>query len=232
MRKEDFKEIAASYGVNLSEEQLTKFSLYCALLQEWNEKMNLTAITEENEVYEKHFLDCLLPAKKFDFSNKTLIDLGSGAGFPGLVIALAFPTCKVSVLVATEKKFAFLKEAKEKMGLKNVEFCLGRAEEFRKGREKYDIVTSRGFAALRVFLEVAAPLCKVGGTIVALKGAKADEEMAEAKGIIARTNLTLSDHLSDELPSGEKREILYFKKKTKTAGRFPRSWGDIKNHPI
>ena len=232
MTEAEFKEQARLCGIELSDEQLASFSVYASLLGEWNEKMNLTAITEAPEVYEKHFLDCLVPAKKFSFEGKSLLDLGSGAGFPGMAIAIAFPNCKVSLLDSTEKKFSFLKEVKEKLGLENASFCLGRAEEFRQGRGKYDVVTARGFAALRVFVEVGAPLAKVGGTLIALKGGKADEELAEAKGIISKTSLTLSDRLSLTLPCGEKREVLYFKKKEKTPGRFPRSWGEIKNHKI
>ncbi len=232
MTQEEFAKAASEIGIDLSDDQLAKFSLYQKLLAEWNEKMNLTAITEEGQVYEKHFLDCLLAAKKFDFSNKEIIDLGSGAGFPGFVLALAFPLAKVSLLDSTEKKFTFLKEVKEALQLTNIQFCLGRAEEFSKGRSRYDVVTARGFAALRVLIEVGAPLAKVGGTIVALKGSKADEELLEAKGIIAKTELTLSDRLSTTLPCGEEREILYFKKKAKTPSRFPRTWGEIKNHKI
>ena len=232
MTEAEFIKEAKLYGVELNQKQLDAFAVYASLLAEWNEKMNLTAITEVGEVYEKHFLDCLIPAKKFSFEGKSLLDLGSGAGFPGMAIAIAFPSCHVSLLDATEKKFSFLKEVKEKLGLDNVTFCLSRAEEFSKGRGKYDVVTSRGFAALRVFVEVAAPLAKVGGTILALKGARADEELVEAKGIISKTSLTLSDRLSAVLPCGEKREILYFKKKEKTPSRFPRSWGEIKNRKI
>ena len=161
MTYEELQNACASFGLKLDGRVLDGLRRYCALLQEWNEKMNLTSITEEHEVIEKHFYDSLLVAKTLSFDGRKVADVGSGAGFPGAVIALAFPKAKVTLIDATRKKFAFLQAVKDELHLDNLEFLVGRVEDLKDHRESFDVVISRGFAALRVFAEVGTPLLYV-----------------------------------------------------------------------
>lgn len=232
MTYEELQKECASFGLRLDEEALGKLRRYCALLQEWNEKMNLTSITEESAVVEKHFYDCLLTAKTFDYSGRKLVDVGSGAGFPGAVIALAFPKCKVTLVDATQKKFAFLSKVKEELKLDNLEFLIGRVEELSAYRESFDAVISRGFAALRIFAEVGAPLIYVTGTLIAMKGSSAPQELEEAGNILAKLHLRLRSTQEDTLPCGDKRITYFFGKDQRTSNRFPRRWDEIKRVKI
>lgn len=227
MKIEEFVSACHGRGIDLSSSQIDALNVYAKQLKQWNEKMNLTAIVEEEEVYEKHFFDCILPAKWLSFDKKTVVDIGSGAGFPGLVLAIIFPSCHITLVDATKKKFLFLEAMKEELHLQNVHFHVGRVEEMKTMREHFDIVTSRGFAALKVFLEVAAPLCKIGGTVLAMKGSKADEELKEAGKIAAAVGLNLYDKKAESLPSGDIRVNLLFKKNKQTPSRFPRKWAEI-----
>lgn len=222
----------ATFGLQLSEEQLDAFRRYAALLKEWNEKMNLTSIVEEEAVIEKHFYDSLLAGKSLSLSNRKIADVGSGAGFPGLALAIAYPSSTVTLIDATKKKFAFLEEVKNALGLNNVRFLAGRVEELRDYRESFDVVISRGFAALRVFAEVGTPLLYVTGTLIAMKGPNVDEEILEAKNILSKLSLRLKTRQEDTLPCGDKRITLYYAKDAVTPKRFPRRWDEIQRVKI
>lgn len=227
MTLEELKNACHELGIELSEKQLAQFDRYADLLKEWNEKMNLTAIVEKEEVIEKHFYDCILPCKTISFSNKKILDIGSGAGFPGMVFAILYPESEVTLVDATRKKFLFLEEVMNQLGIENVVFHVGRVEEMRKQRESYDIVSSRGFAALRILLEVAAPLIKVGGTIIAMKSQRGEEELKEAYGTIVKLKLKEVNLQKATLPSGDVRLNYLFQKTEKTDGRYPRPWAVI-----
>ncbi len=227
MTLEELKNACLELGIVLSQKQLDQFDLYADLLKEWNEKMNLTAITEKEEVIEKHFYDCILPSKTLSFSHKKILDIGSGAGFPGMVFAILFPESEITLVDATRKKFLFLEEVKTRLGIENVIFHVGRVEEMRKQRESYDIVSSRGFAALRILLEVAAPLIKVGGTIIAMKSQRGEEELKEAYGTIVKLKLKEVNLQKATLPNGDVRLNYLFQKTEKTDGRYPRPWAVI-----
>lgn len=227
MTLEELKNACHELGIELSEKQLAQFDRYADLLKEWNEKMNLTAIVEKEEVIEKHFYDCILPCKTISFSNKKILDIGSGAGFPGMVFAILYPESEVTLVDATRKKFLFLEEVRNQLGIENVVFHVGRVEEMRKQRESYDIVSSRGFAALRILLEVAAPLIKVGGTIIAMKSQRGEEELKEAYGTIVKLKLKEVNLQKATLPSGDVRLNYLFQKTEKTDGRYPRPWAVI-----
>ncbi len=227
MTLEEFQTAVSKIGILLDEAALSRFSTYAKLLKEWNEKMNLTAITEEEEVIEKHFFDCVLPAKGVSFDKKTVVDIGSGAGFPGIVFALLFPSCHVTLVDATKKKFAFLEEVVKQLDLHNVHFHIGRVEEMKTQREHFDIATSRGFAAMPVFLEVAAPLTKIGGTVLAMKGSHGEEELKSSGRIAAAVGVSLYDVKKESLPNGDVRINYFFKKTKKTPSRFPRTWAEI-----
>lgn len=233
MDEANLKAVLQSEGIDLPESFFLKLPTYARLLAEWNEKMNLTAITESGAVYEKHFLDCLLLLKNRDLNNKAIGDLGSGAGFPGMLLALAVPSAKVTLVDATKKKFLFLEEVKKTLQIPNVEFHIGRAEDMKEFREYFDILTCRGFAALNIFLEVAAPLTKRGGTILAMKGAKAEEELDQAQKAIRKLNLKFIGADRFILPECQETRIeLSFKKTGPTDKKYPRPWKDILERPL
>jgi len=219
-------------GIELTEAQLKQFDLYADLLKEWNEKMNLTSITEKEEAIEKHFYDCIIPTKTMSFHGKKLLDIGSGAGFPGMVFAILYPDMQVVLADATQKKFKFLEEVRSRLGLQNVTFHVGRVEEMRKQRESFDIVTSRGFASLRILLEVAAPLIKVSGTIIAMKSQRGEEELKEAYGTIVKLKLKEVNLQRATLPNGDIRLNYLFQKLEKTDTRYPRPWAVIIKKPL
>ncbi len=219
-------------GVAVSEDQCARLSRYAALLKEWNQKMNLTSIVEEPEVIEKHFLDSSLCAVDYSFEGRKVIDIGSGAGFPGAVIALLFPTSSVTLLDATKKKFIFLQTVKDELKLDNLHFLEGRVEDLKKERETFDVAISRGFASMRVFAEVGAPLIYVTGTLIAMKGPSGDTELEEAKNILRRLSLRLKKKSEFTLPCGDKRIIYYFAKDAATPKRFPRRWDEIQRNKI
>ena len=227
MTYEELQTRCAEFGLQLSDRVIEGLKVYCRLLQEWNEKMNLTSITEEGAVIEKHFLDSLLVAKTYSFSNRKVADVGSGAGFPGAVIALAFPDAKVTLIDATKKKFLFLEEVKKQLNLTNLEFLCGRVEDLRAYHEKFDAVISRGFASLRVFAEVGAPLLYVTGTLIAMKGPNAEEELLDAKNALSKLHLRLRDTQQDQLPESGARITYFFAKDDHTSKRFPRRWDEI-----
>lgn len=227
MTYSELQSACAAFGLTLDETMIDGLKRYCALLQEWNEKINLTSIVDEEKVIEKHFYDSLLVARTFRLENRKIADIGSGAGFPGMVLALAFPNAKVTLIDATKKKFAFLQAVKEELGLANVEFLCGRAEDLKAQRESFDVVISRGFAALRVFLEVGAPLCYVSGTLIAMKGPNAAEELQDASSAVSKLHLRLRNTQEDALPCGDKRITYFFAKDDHTSKRYPRRWDEI-----
>lgn len=232
MTYEELKKAFEGTQVVIGDELISSLRTYAALLAEWNEKMNLTAITEEPIVIEKHFMDSLLIAKDFVFAGKKIADIGSGAGFPGVVLALAFPSCHVTLIDATKKKFLFLQELKEKLGISNIAFHVGRVEDMKAERDTFDIVAARGFAAMNIFLEVAAPLAKKGGTLIAMKSLRGEEELVKSKFAIHRLGLSLSSTKKDVLPDGEIRLNYYFEKKQPTPPSYPRPWAEILKKPL
>lgn len=216
----------------LTSAQIDQFRNYCHLLQAWNEKMNLTAISEESKVIEKHFYDCLIPAKSPYFKGNTLLDIGSGAGFPGLVFAIAFPNKKVVLVDATAKKCSFLNEVSKELGLRNVMVINKRAEEL-NDRDHFDLVTARAVAPLPVLLEITAPFAKVHGIVLAMKGDKGEEELMKSHRAISLLDLHLLEKNADELPDGQgKRVNIFFEKGAKTPKRFPRPWSEIHSKPL
>ena len=227
MTYEELKSRCAEFGLKLTDEMISSLRKYCQLLQEWNQKMNLTSITEEGAVIEKHFLDSLLVAKTYSFSGRKVADVGSGGGLPGVVIAVAFPDAKVTLIDATKKKFQFLEEVKKELHLDNLNFICGRVEELHAYHESFDAVISRGFAALRVFAEVGTPLLYVTGTLIAMKGPNAEEELADAKNAISKLHLRLRSTQVDELPQSGARITYFFAKDDHTSKRYPRRWDEI-----
>lgn len=232
MTIEEFRLHLQAKGLSLTADKLAKLKEYARLLKEWNEKMNLTSIVEEEEVIEKHFLDSVLPFLGFDLKGKKILDIGSGAGFPGMVLALLFEEAEVHLLDATKKKFLFLEEVQKTLQIPNVHFEIGRVEEMKNLRDSFDFVTARGFALTRIFLEVAAPLAKRKGTLIAMKSRRGEEEYEEAKPAMKKLGLVLEDVKSYELPCGEVRNNYRFGKIRPTDPRYPRPWATILKKPL
>lgn len=215
------------YG--LTKEKVSKFETYFSMLVEWNQKFNLTAIVEQNEVYEKHFIDSLISEKYVDFAGKTLLDVGSGAGFPGIPLAINHPDLTVTLLESNGKKVIFLNEVVKVLDLKNVNIVQSRSEEF-KG--EFDFVTARAVKQLNILLEICSHLIKVNGYFLSYKG-NATNEIKEAKKAIDKLNLEMAGEYKYELPeSKDKRELIVLKKIAKTPNKYPRSYSEIVNKPL
>ena len=216
----------------LNNEQISKFQRYLELLLEWNEKFNLTAIIDKDEIEEKHFIDSIELVKFFDVKNKTLLDVGSGAGFPGIPLAIVEPTLHVTLLEANGKRISFLREVVKELGLNNVDIIQGRSEELGT-REKYDIVTARAVKELNVLLEIAFYLVKVGGYFIAYKSSGVDEEILNAKHAFKCLQIDEYKKFDYFLPkSKNSRVLLGILKKNKTQKKYPRRYGEITKQPL
>ena len=184
-----FKAKLLENNIILSDEQIESYKTYSKLLQEWNKVMDLTAIDEEAQIVEKHFYDSLISAKYFRYENQTLLDIGSGAGFPGLVLAIAFPNLKITLLEPTLKRCNFLNEVIKVLDLSNVKVVNDRAENYvKEKRESFDLVTSRAVSRLNMLLELSIPFLTIQGTMIALKGKNANLELKEAENALKILN--------------------------------------------
>ena len=239
---ENFKEILAkeaqNNGINLNENQLKKFEIYKNMLIEWNEKINLTAITDEYGIIMKHFIDSLEIVKYIN-ENESIIDIGTGAGFPGVVIALYFEgKVNITLVDALEKRVLFLRELTQKLELKNINIIHGRAEELglkEKYREKFDITTARAVASLNTLLEFNTPFIKVNGRCLFLKSNSLNEEIEISNNALNILNCKIlnryeySYKINNELFN---RYILKIVKTRSTPNKYPRNYGKIKKDPL
>ena len=219
-------------GIDLTSQMLEQLESYYDLLIEWNEKINLTAITLKEEVYLKHFYDSLTLCRVIDLNKeKTLCDIGTGAGFPGIVLKICFPHLKVTLIDALNKRILFLKEVCNKLNLDNVTFIHARAEEYSiKNRNIFDLVTARAVAKLNVLLEYSTPLVKVNGYFIAMKGI---EDAKESKHATDELNLKLEEEIKFLLPiENSNRTIIKLKKLGNTPGKYPRKFSEIKKKPL
>ena len=217
---------------SLTNEQVAKFEKYRDLLLEWNEKFNLTAITDLDEIEEKHFIDSLYTCKFIDFSKGKLLDIGSGAGFPGIPLAIAFPKLKVTLLESNGKKVSFLEEVKSQLGLENVSVINGRAEDL-KQRDYYDFITARAVKQLNILVELSLPFVKVHGLLVAYKGSNAETELEEAKSALRKLNSSVKFIKSYELPiSQDNRKLLVISKAKPCQKKYPRNYSEIVKQPL
>lgn len=226
-----FIEETKKIGINLTEEQLSKLEEFYELLISWNEKMNLTRITEKEEVYLKHFYDSLTLSKIIDLTQDiTLCDVGSGAGFPGIVLKIVFPNLKITLIDSLQKRINYLNQIIKKLDLKDIEAIHTRAEDYaRKNREKYDIVTARAVANLKVLSELCIPMVKVNGYFIAMK-ANITLEKNESKDILNILNSKIVHIETFYLPvENSIRNIVKIKKQSKTNPIYPRKIDKIKN---
>lgn len=231
------KTAATEAGLNLSEHQYEQFIKYMRLLQEWNEKVNLTAITEDEEVIKKHFIDCIKAFKsKAIREAKTVIDVGTGAGFPGLPIAIMNPNAKITLLDSLNKRVNFLNAVISELGLNNVTTIHSRAEDgARKNelREKFDVATSRAVANMAVLSEFCMPYVKVNGHFVALKGPSIDEELKNGKAAIKILGGEVQGIIEVNIEDTDLRHnIVEVKKIKKCSKTYPRKAGTINKDPL
>lgn len=224
-------------GLKCSDETIDKFSKYREILVEWNQKMNLTGIEEEKEVYIKHFLDSVAAVKKgYIKDGMSIIDVGTGAGFPGLPLRICLENSKVTLLDSLNKRINFLSEVCTNINIDDIELIHGRAEDFGKDekyREQYDIATARAVAGLPILMEFCVPFIKVGGYFVCLKGPNADTELEESRKAMEVLGLEFVEKIDVELPEIElKHNIVVFKKLNSTPAKYPRKAGKPVKTPI
>lgn len=235
INKELLKSNAASLGVELNDTALEKFDTLAQLLIEQNKTMNLTAITDPDEVVIKHFADSVsLFSAVIPEENAKILDLGTGAGFPGIPLLIIRPDVRLTMVDSTAKKLRYVADTVEKLGLE-AEVLHARAEEAGKNpeyREKYDIVCSRAVAALNILSEYCLPFVKVGGVFVAMKGAKAEEEIADAKKAIGILGGKIIDKKTFTLSDGGERTLIIIKKISQTSPKYPRVSAQISKKPL
>ncbi len=235
---EKLNKFLETYSFQCSKEQLEQFQTFYQLLIEWNEKMNLTAITEKEEVIVKHFFDSITPSIFIPFTDQNIIDIGAGAGFPSIPLKICFPDLKLTLLDSLNKRITFLQTVSQELGFKNMNFIHGRAEDYGQNkmhREKYDYAIARAVARLNVLAELTLPFVKVSGKMIALKGEpkQTEQEIIDSKKAIEQLGGKLSQTKTLELPNElGSRIIVVLDKKNKTPNQFPRKAGTPNKKPL
>ena len=228
--------LCSAFGITLDDDKIKKLNLYGNLLIEWNEKINLTAITEPEDVLIKHFYDCILFFKNVEVpQGAKIIDVGTGAGFPGLVLKIVRPDLKVTLLDSLNKRINFLKDVIEKCGLSDIEAIHSRAEEGGKNqkyREQYDIACARAVAAMPTLLEYCTPFVKPNGLFVAMKGPSAVDEVAASSNAINLLKMAKPQIICETLPNNDPRSFVISKKISQTPPKYPRNSGNISKQPL
>ena len=233
MTQNDFIIKVNELGLEVTDEKLDKLNKYYELLVSFNEKINLTAITLKEEVYLKHFYDSLTLVKIIDFNKyNTFCDIGTGAGFPGIVIKIFFPHLKVTLIDALNKRIDFLNVVISELQLKEIETIHSRIEDYGKNnRELYDIVTARAVTNLSNLLEFAIPIVKVNKYFIAMKGS--NNELDTILNASKLLNIKLEEKIEFSLPYEEsKRNLIKFVKLDKTNNKYPRKFSEIKKKPL
>lgn len=224
----------ASLGLPLDAEALRRYRLYANALAEKNAVMNLTAIEGEEDTARLHFLDCAALLKGFDLSGKRLIDVGTGAGFPGLALKIASPSLELTLLDSLDKRIGFLRDCCETLGFEDVTCVHARAEEAPDSyRAAFDVASSRAVARLRVLCELCLPLVKKGGLFLAMKGPDCAEELEEAQNAIRVLGGSPEPVFFYEIPGTSIRHsVVAIRKTGDTPARYPRPWAQIKKKPL
>ncbi len=234
MNKEEFIKQLELLGIKLTNKQLEQLEQYCNFLIEYNSHTNLTSIKDKEMIYLKHFYDSLTLTKAIDLTNyKNLLDIGTGAGFPGMVLKIVYPSLEVTLLDSNNKKITFLKELASKLGINNINFFHGRAEEFcQKHREEFDIVTARAVSNMCVLSELCLPLTKLNGFFIAMKGSD-QKEVETAKNAIKILGGNITKIINFNLPNEESgRNLITILKEKKTPQEYPRRYEKIIKYPL
>lgn len=234
---EKLYELCKKNEIDLSEKQLEQFQIFYDYMIDMNQVMNLTSITEEDEVILKHFYDSMSIVKYFDFKpGEYVIDVGTGAGFPGIPLAILLPKVQFTLMDSLNKRIIFLQDVVKKCGLKNVECIHSRAEELAKNekyREKYDVCVSRAVANLSVLLEYCIPFIKKGGMFISYKSISSEEELSDSKNAQNKLCCKLKKNISFELPDTDiRRNFLLLEKFDNTSSKYPRNNGIPRKKPL
>jgi len=237
MNVKQFEDALREKGITLTEQQLTQFETYYETLVEWNQRMNLTAITDKEDVYLKHFFDSITAGFYFDFTKPiNLCDVGAGAGFPSIPLKIVFPEIQVTIVDSLNKRISFLNHLANVLNLDSVQFIHDRAETFGsnpKFREGFDVVTARAVARMPVLSELCLPLVKVGGHFLALKAVHAEEELAASQKAITTLGGKMEQQFTFTLPfEDSERTIIIVKKEKQTPKKYPRKPGTPAKSPL
>ena len=233
MNKNDFIVELSRRAIPCNREQLDLLWKFMRHVLETNEKFNLTAIKDEGVFVEKMIFDSAIFLNNQTFENQEIVDIGAGAGFPSMVLAILSPQLHVIALDSTSKKIDFINNFAKENNI-NVTGISVRAEEYAQAhRDEYLLVTARAVASLRILIELAMPMLKVGGHLIAMKGPEYEMEICEAQGTLKKLNCKVDYIYEDTLPeSSESRSFIYIKKLGETPKKYPRSFGEIKNKPL
>ena len=233
MNKEEFINALKELNIDINDKILNDLNTYYKMLIDYNSHTNLTRITEEDEVYLKHFYDSLTLIKAVHLKNQLLLDIGTGAGFPGLVLKIVFPNLKVTLVDSLNKRVVFLNSVIEKLNLKNIKAVHERAEDYIKdNRESFDIVTSRAVANLSTLSELCIPFVKVGGLFIPMK-AEAETEINNATSAINTLGCVIRETILFKLPKDAgNRSLITIEKNNKTSVKYPRKFSEIKKKPL
>ena len=234
MNLNEFISKVKELGIELNDNQINQFNKYYESLVEYNKVMNLTGITEYEEVLEKHFYDSLTMAKKVNLNDSSLVDIGAGAGFPCIPLKIAFPSLDVTVVDSLAKRMKFLEVVIKELNLENIRCLAMRGEDFAKlHREEFDYVTARAVARLNILNEITLPLVKVGGYFVALKGQDGLIEINECKDAFSKLGAKIEMIDEFNLPNENAKRInIFIKKEKKTNVIYPRDYAKIKKNPL
>jgi len=234
MNRQEFIDSLELLGISITNDQLKQLASFYNLLIEWNEKINLTAIVEEKEVYLKHFYDSLTLVKVVDLSGDlSLCDVGSGAGFPGIVLKIMFPNLRITLIDSLNKRIIYLNDVIKRLELKNIEAIHVRMEDYSKlNVEKFDIITARAVASISVLAEVSVVALKIEGKLIFMK-ANGEEELKDAKNAFDKLKLEVINVVNFLLPiENSNRMLVSACKKARTDSVFPRNMDKIRKKPL
>lgn len=237
MNPEQFVNALKANGLELNDIQINQFDIYFQMLVEWNDKINLTALTNKEDVYLKHFYDSITATFYYDFTKELHIcDVGAGAGFPSIPIKICFPHLKVTIIDSLNKRIGFLNQLATELEIDQVHFHHGRAEDFGSNprfREKFDVVMARAVARMSVLSELCLPFSKKNGVFIAMKGAQANEELVDSKKAIKVLGGEVNEINTFTLPREDsERSIITINKKLQTPKKYPRKAGTPNRNPI
>lgn len=234
--KDYLMKVASLSNLSLTDQMIDCFSIFYEMLIETNRSLNLTAITDMEEVVLKHFIDSMMVSKYFDFSNASVIDVGTGAGFPGIPLAILFPNTKFVLLDSLKKRLHFIDQVLERCGLNHVSLIHGRAEDFgrdEKYREIFDYCVSRAVASLPVLLELCTPFVRVGGKFISYKSEHLTEELQQSKNALSILKCSINQEIPYQIPDTDfSRVLAVFDKNSKLGKKYPRQAGKPKKFPL